>query len=123
VPTFLRRTVENVNDQYVKYAVDDRFAGTRWSSIFTSIDNLEHIFTLQFQKTQSSWQLNNLQRYFSITPPNVYAVKPTARSIRLWESQWKNYSINTTNPNNAYTVNPGTPGDFSRGYGRSYHLC
>jgi starch-binding outer membrane protein, SusD/RagB family len=120
VPTFLRRTVENVNDQYIKYAVDSRFAGTRWSNIFTSIDNLEHIFTLQFQKTQSSWQLNYLQRYFSIIPPNIYAVKPTAKSIRLWESQWKNYSINTTNPNNAYTVNPGTPGDFSRGYGSSY---
>ena len=120
VPTFLRRTVENVNDQYVKYAVDNRFAGSRWSSIFTSIDNLEHIFTLQFQKTQSSWQLNNLQRYFSIVPPNIYAVRPSAKSIRLWESQWKNYSINTVNPNNAFTVEPGIPGDFSRGYLRSY---
>jgi hypothetical protein len=120
VPNFLRRTVENVNDNYIKYAIDDRFAGSRWSSIFTSIDNLEHIFTLQFQKTQTSWQLNNLQRYFSIMPPNVYAVKPTAKSIRLWESQWKNYSINTSNPNNAFTVFPGIPGDFSRGYGSSY---
>jgi len=120
VPTFLRRTVENVNDQYVKYAVDDRFEGSRWSNIFTSIDNLEHIFTVQFQKTPSSWQLNNLQYYFSIMPPNVYAVKPTTKSIRLWESQWKNYSINTANPNNAFTVEPGIPGDFSRGYGNSY---
>ncbi len=120
VPTFLRRTVENVDDTYIKYAVDNRFAGNAWSSIFTSIDNLEHIFTLQFQKTQASWQLNNLQHYFSIMPPNIYAVKPTAKSIRLWESQWKNYSINTTNPNNAYTINPGIPGDFSRGYGSSY---
>jgi hypothetical protein len=120
VPTFLRRSVENVNDNYIKYAIDDRFSGSRWSSIFTSIDNLEHIFTLQFQKTQSSWQLNYLQRYFSIMPPNVYAVKPTAKAISLWESQWKNYSINTANPNSAYTVNPGTPGDFSRGYGSSY---
>lgn len=119
-PTFLRRNVENVNDQYIKYAVDDRFAGSRWSGIFTSIDNLEHIFTVQFQKTQSSWQLNNLQRYFSIVPPNIYAVKPTAKSIRLWESQWRNYSINTSNPDNAYTVEPGIPGDFSRGYLRSY---
>ena len=88
VPTFLRRTVENVNDAYIRYAIDNRFAGTRWSSIFTSIDNYEHIFTLQFQKTPSTWQLNNLQHYFSIMPPNVYAVKPTAKSIRLWESQW-----------------------------------
>ena len=119
-PTFLRRSIENVSDAYIKYAIDHRFQGTLWSNIFTSIDNYEHIFTLQFQKTQSSWQLNSLQRYFSITPPSVYAVKPSARSIRLWESQWRNYSINTTNPNNAFTVNPGIPGDFSRGYGRSY---
>ena len=120
VPTFLRRTVENVNDRYIKYAVDDRFAGSRWSNIFTSIDNLEHIYTLQFQKTPASWQLNNLQRYFSIVPPNIYAVKPSVKSIRLWESQWRNYSINTANPNNAYTIDPGIPGDFSRGYLRSY---
>ncbi len=120
VPVFLRRTVENVEDNYIKYAVDDRFEGSKWSSIFTSIDNLEHIFTLQFQKTASSWQLNNLQRYFSIMPPNIYSVKPSGKAIRLWESQWKNYSINTSDPNNAYTVEPGTPGDFSRGYGSSY---
>ena len=120
VPNFLRRTVENVNDNYVKFAIDDRFEGSKWPSIFTSIDNLEHIFTLQFQKTQSSWQLNYLQRYFSIMPPNIYAVKPTGKSIRLWESQWKNYSINTVNPSSAYTVQPGTPGDFSRGYSGSY---
>lgn len=131
VPNFLRRSIENVNDQYTKFAVDDRFAGSRWSSIFTSIDNLEHIFTLQFQKTQSSWQLNNLQRYFSILPPNVYAVKPTAKSIRLWESQWRNYDIVTQillpngqivqlTPDQVYTSNPGIPGDFSRGYGSSY---
>jgi len=119
-PVFLRRNVENVNDQYIKYAVDDRYSGSRWSGIFTSIDNLEHIFTIQFQKTQASWQLNNLQRYFSIVPPNIYALKPTLKSIRLWESQWKNYSINTANPDNAYTVDPGIPGDFSRGYSRSY---
>jgi len=120
VPEFLRRTVENVNDNYVKYAIDDRFEGSKWSSIFTSIDNLEHIFTLQFQKTSSSWQLNNLQHYFSIIPPNIYSIKPSPKSVRLWESQWKNYSINTVNPENAFTIEPGTPGDFSRGYGRSY---
>ena len=120
VPQFLRRTVENVDDNYVKYAIDDRFEGSKWKTIFTSIDNLEHIFTLQFQKTPASWQLNNLQHYFSIMPPNVYAIKPSAKSIRLWESQWKNYSINTSNPQNAFTVEPGIPGDFSRGYGSSY---
>ena len=119
-PTFLRRSIEGVSDVYIKYAVDNKFEGTKWSSIFTSIDNYEHIFTLQFQKTQSSWQLNELQRYFSIIPPSVYAVKPSAKSIRLWESQWKNYSINTVNPNKAFTVTPGTPGDYSRGYGQSY---
>lgn len=120
VPVFLRRTIDNVSDVYTKYAVDNRFAGSKWKNIFTSIDNLEHIFTLQFQKTQSSWQLNNLQRYFSIMPPNIYAVKPTAKAIGLWESQWKGYSINTANPDNAFTIYPGTPGDFSRGYGSSY---
>jgi starch-binding outer membrane protein, SusD/RagB family len=119
-PTFLRRTIENVGEIDIKYALDDRFAGSNWINIFNSIDNFEHIFTVQFQKTTSSWQLNNLQRYFSIIPPNIYAMKPTPKAIRLWESQWRNYSINTTNPDNAFTVNPGIPGDFSRGYGRSY---
>ncbi len=118
-PTFLRRTTENGGPD-IRYAIDDRFAGSRWINIFNSIDNFEHIFTLQFQRTTSSWQLNNLQRYFSNTPPNIYAMKPTRKAIRMWESQWRNYSINTTNPNNAFTVNPGIPGDFSRGYGRSY---
>lgn len=120
VPNFLRRTVENVSDVNVKYAIDSRFEGTKWSNIFTSIDNYEHIFTLQFQKTQASWQLNNLQYYFSNVLPNKYEVKPTVKAIRLWESQWKDYSINTTNPDKAFTVNTGTPGDFTRGYGRSY---
>lgn len=120
VPTFLRRTVEDVNDVYIKYAVDDRFEGSKWKNIFTSIDNLEHIFTLQFQKTQASWQLNYLQYYFSIMPPNIYAIKPSAKAVRLWESQWKRYSVYTENPGKAYTIDPGTPGDFSRGYGSSY---
>lgn len=120
VPVFLRRSLEDVDDNYVKYALDDRFQGGRWRNIFTSIDELEHIFTLQFQKTSDSWQQNGLQRYFSIVPPNTYAVKPTAKVIRLWESQWRNYRINTSNPDNAYTTNPGIPGDFSRGYNTSY---
>lgn len=120
VPTFLRRTVEDVDDDYIKYAIDSRFEGSKWKNIFTSIDGLEHIFTVQFEKTQSSWQLNNLQYYFSIVPPNVYAVKPTSKAIRLWESQWRFYRINTADPNNAYTTNPGIPGDFSRGYDASY---
>lgn len=128
-PTFLRRSIE-VGDEFIKYAVDDRYAGGKWKNIFEGIENNEHIFTLQFQKTQSSWQLNNLQRYFSIIPPNVYALKPSAKSIRLWESQWKNYIIQTTVPksdppvnlalNKVYTLDPGTPGDYSRGYGKSY---
>lgn len=120
VPNFLRRTIDNVTDANIKYAIDSRFSGDKWSTIFTSIDGYEHIFTLQFQKTQASWQLNNLQYYFSNLAPNVYAIKPSQKSIRLWESQWKNYSINTTDPNKAFTVNQGTPGDFSRGFGRSF---
>lgn len=119
-PVFLRRSVINVSDPNVLFALDSRFSGTNWLTIFKSIDGYEHIFTLQFQKTQTSWQLNNLQLYFSNTPPSYYAIKPTPKAIRLWESQWSNYSINTTNPNLAFTINPGTPGDFSRGYGSSY---
>ena len=120
VPKFLRRTVENVSDVNIKYAIDNRFEGSKWANIFTSIDNYEHIFTLQFQKTQASWQLNNLQYYFSNVLPNKYEIKPTAKAIQLWEAQWKDYSINTLNPDNAYTVNPGKSGDFSRGFGKSY---
>lgn len=119
-PTFLRRTIDDVDDAYVQYAIDDRFEGSRWKNIFTSIDEYEHILTLPFLKESSSWQLNNLQRNFSIVAPSVYAVKPSAKAIRLWESQWKGYSINSSNPTKAYTIEPGTPGDFSRGYGSSY---
>lgn len=120
VPVFLRRTIEDISDRNVKYAIDDRFEGSKWKDIFTKIDGYEHIFVLPFEKTQASWQLNNLQKYFSIVPPSVYAVKPSAKAIRLWESQWKNYTINTADPRNPYTVDAGIPGDFSRGYGSSY---
>ncbi len=129
-PTFLRRVAVDVNAVYLKYALDRQFANDSWKDIFKEIYPDEHIFTLPFQKLQSSWQLNPLQRYFSIVKPNTYAVKPTAKSIRLWESQWRNYKII-----NLYLANPymdttkvrdngipgyGLPGDFSRGYNASY---
>lgn len=130
VPTFLRKTVVNVGDNDIQYAIDNRFTGSAWKSIFTGINSLEHIFVVPFQKTAASWQLNNLQYYFSNTPPNIYALKPTSKAIRLWESQFRNYSIQTNVPGSnppaplpadkVYTLNPGTPGDYTRGYKASY---
>lgn len=119
--TFINASKENDDDANTPYAIDDKFEKSKWKNMFTSIDGDEHIFTLQFQKTSASWQLNNLQSYFSILSPNTYAVKPTSKSVTLWESQWVGKVIDVSTPTNAYTVEPGTPGDFYRGYGSSYN--
>lgn len=118
---FLRLNVENTDDYRIKYAIDREFQNNNWKKIFTSIDGLEHIFTLQFQKTSATWQLNPLQSLFSIMPPSTYSVKPTNKAITLWESQWQGYEIQgKTNPSVAYTEPVGISGDFYRGYGQSY---
>ncbi|HKK61008.1 MAG TPA: RagB/SusD family nutrient uptake outer membrane protein [Bacteroidales bacterium] len=121
VPVFLRRSIEDVDDDYIKYAVDDQYSFGNWKKIFSGIAEGEHIFALKFQKVDKTWQLNRLHRYFSIKTPNTYMMKPTAKSVELWESQWKGYEIGgLSNPNNAYTDEPGIPGDFYRGYSASY---
>jgi hypothetical protein len=54
--------------------------------------------------------------------PNRYALKPTKKAVDCWETVWRNRNIsyNTTNPDASYTIDPGIPGDFYRGYNVSY---
>jgi len=83
---------------------------------------LEHIYTLWFGKTNLSFQRNSLQYYFSAKAPNLYALKPTKKTVELWETVWrgKDVSLSAANPDASYVKEPGTPGDFYRGHGVSY---
>jgi hypothetical protein len=49
-------------------------------------------------------------------------LKPTKKAVELWETVWieKEVSFNTGNPEYSYVQEPGTHGDFHRGYGVSY---
>lgn len=122
---FLRREVVNTSDTYVKYAVDGKFQTTNWRRILGSSDDFEQIFVLPFQKSSSTWQQNNLQYYMSIIPPNIYAMKPTGKSIELWESHWRNYRLSPSplplDPTKVYTRYAGQVCDYNRGYGVSYN--
>lgn len=107
---------------FIKFGLDRKFSNNSWKNILTTIDGSEHIFTLWFGKSNLSFQLNDLQSYFSAITPNQYAMKPTGKVIKLWESVWlnKNISFSSTNPNLSYTIDPGVPGDFYRGPNVSY---
>lgn len=110
------------DDNKARFGIDEEFSYTNWKKILTTIDGYEHIFTLWFGKSDLSFQRNSLQYYFSARTPNLYALKPTKYAIELWETLWRNKNIgfNSSNPDETYTIDPGIPGDFSRGYGASY---
>jgi len=61
---------------------------------------------------------------FSDKVPNSYQIKPTKFAVENWETIWDGTKIiiNNTNPALTYLnpLNPGTPGDFYRGYNVSY---
>jgi hypothetical protein len=105
-----------------RFGLDDLFSNDRWGNIFTSINENEHIFTVWFGKSSLSFQRNSLQSYFSAKAPNLYALKPTRKAVELWETVWKgkDVSLNSQNPNSSRLIEPGVPGDFSRGNGVSY---
>jgi hypothetical protein len=66
--------------------------------IFLGVLNpYEHIFTLWFGKSYQ--QTHGIQTMFSILPPNNYMMKPTASSIRYWESIWNNPKVELNNYN------------------------
>lgn len=104
----------------IRFGLDDKFSGNRWKNIFGGIEPYEHIYTLWFGKSYQ--QTNDLQSMFSLLPPNKYLLKPTASSVSYWESIWDNprVQLDNTHPENSKIIEPGIPGDFSRGYGVSY---
>ncbi len=112
----LNKTKEGTD---IKYGLSSKFKEDGWKQIFQNIDSYEHIFTLSFSKRYR--QTNNLQTIFSSTFPNKYMVKPTALSIRYWESMWEEPDILfNDDPTKTEMLDPGEPGDFFRGYGVSY---
>jgi starch-binding outer membrane protein, SusD/RagB family len=103
-----------------RYLVDETFSEYAWRNIFTDVDPQEHIFTLWFNR--SYFQKNRLQEIFDWRAPHKYMLKPTERSVVLWESLFDDYTIDRddVNPQKTKIINPGYPGDFYRGYGVSY---
>jgi hypothetical protein len=103
-----------------RYQLDKTFAKNSWRNIFTGIDIKEHIYTLNFSK--SNYQQNHLQTMFDSRPPNKYMLRPTEKAILNWETIWDDYvlSVNNSEPWKTKLKEKGTPGDFYRGYGASY---
>ncbi len=105
-----------------RYQLDASFANYNWRNIFNGIDLREHIYTVWFKK--SDLQQNDFQRLFEAREPHDYMLKPTSQAIFNWETIWDNYALDldTNNPSRTTLSKlfPGTPGDFSRGYGVSY---
>lgn len=104
----------------IKYGLDDKFARGNWRSILTDIDPYEHIYTLWFGK--SYYQTHDLQRMFSILPPNEYMMKPSPACLRYFESIFYRQQVDLDNerPDSSKVIFAGIPGDFYRGYGVSY---
>jgi hypothetical protein len=104
----------------LRYQLDNSFAYSDWRNIFTNIDNREHIFSLWFNKTY--FQQNRFQRIFENSGPHKYMLKPSQRAIDIWETVWRNATIDydNDNPDNTKVIEPGFPSDFYRGYGSSY---
>ncbi len=104
----------------VRYQLDETFSNNSWRNIYTDVDPIEHIYTLWFNK--SYFQQNRLQEIFDWRDPHNFMLKPTRRSVVLWESLFDNYRIDRdqTNPQRTKIIDPGDPGDFYRGYGVSY---
>jgi starch-binding outer membrane protein, SusD/RagB family len=109
-----------INYSSTTYQLDNSFAWGNWRNIYTSIDEREHIFTIWFNK--GYFQQNRFQELFEPWAPHKYMLKPTAKAIQNWESEWVGaaYSFNSTNPENSKTIRPGDPGDAVRGYGTSF---
>jgi hypothetical protein len=102
-----------------RYHVDGAFQNGNWGSIFTGIDNREHIFTIWFNK--ANFQQNLLQEFFEPIHPHKYMLKPSGPAIFLWETVWRfQVYAYQADPSRTEMAFPGIPGDFYRGYGTSY---
>lgn len=116
---YFEKVLYNGSENY-RYQLDESFAGNQWGYIYTNIDSREHILTLSFNKSEQ--QQNGFQRLFEPFGSNEYMLKPTARAIHSWETQWRNYAViyDYTTPDSSKTILQGIPSDFYRGYGISY---
>jgi starch-binding outer membrane protein, SusD/RagB family len=103
-----------------RYQLDETFSNMNWRNIFGNVDTREHIYTLWYNK--GNLQQNDLQKMFEPRTPHQYMLKPSRQAILKWETIWDNYSlsVNNSQPWKTRINNPGTPGDFYRGYGVSY---
>ena len=103
----------------LRYQLTSNTGYGNWGNIFTDINNIEHIFTVSFNK--SNWQQNEFQDLFSPIPPHKYMLKPSRPAVIKWEGVWTGYQVNDNNgPSHAEITFRGTPGDGYRGYGTSY---
>jgi len=111
---------ESTGSSNIRFGLDRKFRNQSWKTIFTSIDPLEHILTVWFDK--SFRQQNSLQELFSLQGNNQYMMKPTEIAIRKWESIFDGVRVefDDINPTQTRVTRPGTPGDFYRGHGVSY---
>ncbi len=114
---------EEITDKFNddnRFQLDRGFANARWRNIFNNIATDEHIYTIWFNK--GFYQQNRFQEIFDIRPPHKYMLKPTKKSIVLWESIFDNMLVsrNDSRPSLTRTAFAGYPGDFQRGYGVSY---
>lgn len=105
---------------YDRFLIDNKFQNNKWQNIFTGIDVDEHIYTIWFDK--GYLQQNNLQKLFSNIEPNEYKLRPTNIAISFWESIFRDIVLDEDPiyPEKTKILEPGTPGDFNRGYGVSY---
>jgi starch-binding outer membrane protein, SusD/RagB family len=90
-------------------------------TIFTQLDNREHIYAIYFDKDMQ--QQHDLLNLFIPFPPYQYLLKPTKAAVNMFESSWMSYTLIVHPTNPALTrVDPdniGFPAD-PRGYGTSF---
>lgn len=114
--------IANTSSENFRYQLGSAFSGYYWRNIFTTIDNLEHIYVLRFDK--ATQQQNDFQRLFDVRAPHQYMLKPTKIAIDLWETVFRNYSLIIDQARPELTrlapTQRGIPSDFYRGYGTSY---
>lgn len=109
------------SDNY-RYQLGPTLRWGLWRNIFTTIDNLEHIYVLKFDK--ATQQQNDLQRLFDNRAPHQYMLKPTKTAIDMWETVFRLFTLNVNQARPELTklapTMRGIPSDFFRGYGTSY---
>jgi starch-binding outer membrane protein, SusD/RagB family len=101
-----------------RYQCTQATGGSNWASNFSTINNMEHILVIWFNK--ENFQKNDLQKLFSPFDPHQYMLKPTKSAVMMWETEWSNYSIDESHgPDKAKIRNRGIPND-DRGAAVSY---